>query len=41
MTIRSLKKLEGWTRFFLANVPEDGLPPWDFRAPWDENMAMT
>lgn len=26
--------------FFLANVPEDGLPPWDFRAPWEEGMAM-
>lgn len=26
--------------FFLANVPEDGLPPWDFRAPWEEDMAM-
>ncbi|MEC0090023.1 glycoside hydrolase family 88 protein [Paenibacillus macquariensis] len=26
--------------FFLANVPDDGLPPWDFRAPWEEGMAM-
>ncbi|WP_235550532.1 glycoside hydrolase family 88 protein [Paenibacillus sp. Soil750] len=26
--------------FFLANVPEDGLPPFDFRAPWEEGMAM-
>ncbi|WP_281889898.1 glycoside hydrolase family 88 protein [Paenibacillus sp. YYML68] len=26
--------------FFLANVPEDGLPPYDFRAPWQEGMGM-
>ncbi|MBP3965864.1 glycoside hydrolase family 88 protein [Paenibacillus lignilyticus] len=26
--------------FFLANMPEDGLPPWDFRAPWEADMAM-
>lgn len=26
--------------FFLANLPDDGLPPWDFRAPWEEGMAM-
>ncbi|WP_308635327.1 glycoside hydrolase family 88 protein [Paenibacillus silvisoli] len=27
-------------QFFLAHVPEDGLPPWDFLAPWEEGMAM-
>lgn len=26
--------------FFLANVPDNGLPPYDFRAPWEEGMGM-
>lgn len=26
--------------FFLSHVPEEGVPPWDFRAPWEEEMAM-
>lgn len=38
--IRYIDAANRAAHFFLANVPEDGLPPWDFRAPWEENMAM-
>ncbi|RAP75158.1 glycoside hydrolase family 88 protein [Paenibacillus montanisoli] len=38
--VRYIDAAKRAAHFFLANLPEDGLPPWDFRAPWDEDMAM-
>nr|WP_026264131.1 glycoside hydrolase family 88 protein [Paenibacillus terrigena] len=38
--IRYIDAAKRSVQFFLANLPEDGLPPWDFRAPWEEGMAM-
>lgn len=38
--VRYIDAAKRSAHFFLANLPEDGLPPWDFRAPREKGMAL-